>query len=111
MPRTDTDTQTTVADQLGREHRDYSPGVNETAKGYVNPASLPEPTYTDEAAMLEARGATRDDDDQPQAQPNEDWLRADLEAHAAGLGIAHPDAFPNKAALLEAIEGAQGGGE
>ena len=103
---TDT-TEATVAEQLAGEHRDYQPGVNETAKGYVNPASVPEPTYTDEAAMLEARGQVVDDPT-PAVRPNEDWLRADLEGHARDLGIDHPENFPNKATLLEAIEAAAG---
>ena len=33
--------------------------------------------------------------------------REELNAHAAMVGIAEPESFPNKAELIEAIEGAQ----
>lgn len=59
------------------------------------------------AEQYELQGYWRDD-----PEPNlEGMTRDELNAHAASVGVADPESFPNKAALIEAIAAAGDGSE
>lgn len=47
--------------RAAQKHPSYQPGVNETALGYVNPASLPEQTVSEDE-LVAARGVVDEDD-------------------------------------------------
>lgn len=74
--------------------RGFAPADDEDAQGGWKPAAAPAPAVP----AAEATEAPAD---------LSAMTRDELEAHAASVGVADPASFPNKAALVQAIEAAQ----